>query len=103
MSMSALEIIREIKKYATHGLGKYPNNFYIGITNNPEKKFNQELGVLLPRGSREFICQAINETHARAVEAYFIYEGMQMQGEYAGRYGRKAYVYCYCLAEEANH
>lgn len=101
MSKSALEIIREIKKYATHGIGNYPNNFYIGITNNPEKKMYQELGILLSRESNEFICQAINETHAKAVEAYFIYEGMQ--GDYAGRDGHKAYVYCYRLAEEAMH
>lgn len=91
------EVDTHIKKSNKH----YYSDFYIGITNNVDRRLFWEHNV--PKKNYWYIyCQALDEDNARFVESYYLKKWMQW-GEWWGNGDWSAvYVYCYEISDITN-
>lgn len=90
--MTAQEIIQEISNHLTKSSNQYYSDYYIGITNDIERRLFGEHNV--PRNGHWRIHRvANNEVHARAAEKHFLNEGMK--GGTGGGGTDCIYVYYY--------
>ena len=90
--MTTQEIIQDINSHLANSTKRYYGDFYIGITNDIDRRLFGEHNV--PRNGHWRIHRvANNETHARNVEKHFLNEGMK--GGTGGGGTDCVYVYCY--------
>lgn len=95
--MTAQEIIQEISNHLAKSKKQYYSDFYIGITNDIDRRLFGEHNV--PRNGYWRIHRlANNESHARTVEKHFLNEGMK--GNTGGGNADCVYVYCYEISNQ---
>lgn len=86
------EIIKDINSHLEKSSKEYYSDFYIGITNDVERRMFGEHNV-----SKEnawwIWCEALDKAGAQEVEEYFLAKGMQ--GNTGGGNNDTIYVYCY--------
>lgn len=96
--MTAQEIIKEISDHLGKSSKQYYHDFYIGITNDVERRLFGEHNV--PRNGHWWIHRAADtETHSRTAEKYFLDKGMK--GGTGGGGTDCIYVYCYEISNLA--
>lgn len=87
-----VKIIADINEHLQKSTKKYYSDFYIGITNDIERRLFAEHKV-----SRQYgwwiYREADSKTVAQAVEEYFLDKGMK--GDTGGGDNRSFFVYCY--------
>jgi hypothetical protein len=92
MAKTAKEIVVAINEHLQKSSAKNYSDFYIGITNDIERRLFGEHNV--PKeGYWRIHREAINEEHARAVEKHFLDKGMK--GGTGGGNCDCIWVYCY--------
>ena len=90
--MTTQEIINDVNAHLGKSTKQYYGDFYIGITNDIDRRLFGEHNV--PRnGHWRIHRKANNDTHARNVEKHFLNEGMK--GGTGGGGTDCVYVYCY--------
>ncbi|MDL2277391.1 hypothetical protein LJC57_02250 [Parabacteroides sp. OttesenSCG-928-G07] len=95
--MTAQEIKKEINDHLAKNNKQYYSDFYIGITNDIERRLFGEHNV--PRKGHWRIHRVANsESHARVVEKHFLDEGMK--GGTGGGNADCVYVYCYEISDQ---
>ena len=92
IAKSEFEIIDDINSHLQESCKQYYSDYYIGITNNIERRLFGEHNV-----SKEnawwIWCTAVDKETAQQVEEYFLAKGMQ--GNTGGGNDDTVYVYCY--------
>ncbi len=89
--MTVLQIIQDINNHLSASSKKYYSDFYIGITNDIERRLFEEHKV--PKEDYWWIYRkADNDESARLIEKNFLDKGMQ--GDTGGG-SNCLYVYCY--------
>jgi len=97
MAQTAQEIVNEIEAHLAKSSAKYFSDFYIGITNDINRRLFGEHNV--PKSGHWFIyAQAINDEHSRAVEKHYLDKGMK--GGDGGGDNTCVFVYCYEISSE---
>lgn len=92
--MTKNEIISNIDNHLQKSGKRYYSEFYIGITNDVERRLFNEHNV--NRKTMWWIyCTANSKTIAQEVEEYFINKGMQ--GNTGGGSDDSRIVYCYAV------
>lgn len=92
MAKTAQEIVNEFEAHLQKNSAEYYSAFYVGITNDIERRLFNEHNV--PKKGHWYIYRpAINEEHSRAVEKHYLDKGMK--GGDGGGDGTSTYVYCY--------
>ena len=93
MAQNAQQIADAIYEHLKKDVDGYNfNKFYIGITNDIERRLFGEHNV--PRnGHWRIHREAINKKHAQAVEEHFLNKGMK--GDTGGGTDDSVWVYCY--------
>ena len=92
MSKTAKEIIADFEEHLTNSKKQYYSDFYVGITNDIERRLFTEHNVE-KNNSWWIYCVAINKSEAQSVEEYFLDKGMK--GDTGGGTDDSIYVYCY--------
>lgn len=92
MKKTKLEIIADIEAHLQTSRKEYYSDFYIGITNNTERRLFTEHNVRKV-GSWWIRREAIDKLTAQAVEEYFLEKGMK--GDTGGGTDDSVFVYCY--------
>ena len=88
-------IVAEIQEHLAKSGKKYYSDFYIGITNNVERRLFHEHNV--PKDKNWWIFRtAQNVEEARKVEEYFLKQGMR--GDKGGGDSTSNIVYCYAVS-----
>lgn len=86
------EIIADIDQHLTKSNKQYYSNFYIGITNDVNRRLFGEHNV--SRDNAWWIYrEADDKETAQNVEEYYLQKGMQ--GDTGGGISQSRYVYCY--------
>lgn len=99
MAKTAQEIISDIDEHLGKSSAKYFSDFYIGITNDIERRLFGEHNV--SQNGHWFIYRkAINDVHARSVEKHYLDKGMK--GGDGGGDATCTYVYCYEISVSTN-
>lgn len=99
MSKTAQEIVNDIDAHLQKSSAKYFSDFYIGITNDIDRRLFNEHNV--PTENHWYIYRnAINDEHSRAVEKHYLDKGMQGGG--GGGDDSATYVYCYKISSITN-
>lgn len=94
MKMTKNQIIADIDAHLQKSKKEYYNDFYIGITNDIDRRLFTEHNVTKERGAAWWITrEAINKETAQAVEEYYLDKGMK--GDTGGGNEDTTYVYCY--------
>lgn len=97
--MKAEEIIKEINAHLMKSHKEYYSDFYVGITNDIERRLFVEHNV--KKDNHWYIYQAaIDKSEAQTVEEYFINKGMK--GDTGGGTDDSIYVYCYEITASTN-
>jgi hypothetical protein len=92
MRKTAREIIADVESHLARSTKHYYSDFYIGITNDIERRMFGEHNV--NRENSWWIYRtAIDKVSAQTVEEYFLDKGMQ--GDTGGGTDDTVYVYCY--------
>lgn len=92
MRKTAKEIIVDVEEHLTKSNKRYYSDFYVGITNDIERRLFVEHNV--DKKSNWWIYRtATNKTAAQSVEEYFLNKGMK--GDTGGGTDDSIYVYCY--------
>ena len=92
MRKTAKEIIVDVEEHLTKSNKRYYSDFYVGITNDIERRLYVEHNV--EKKSNWWIYRtATNKTAAQSVEEYFLNKGMK--GDTGGGTDDSIYVYCY--------
>lgn len=89
---SKSEIIKDILGHLNKSPKQYYSDFYIGITNDIERRLFGEHNVSKQNGWWIWR-EAIDKETAQEVEEYFLEQGMQ--GDTGGGNNETIYVYCY--------
>jgi hypothetical protein len=90
--MRSEEIIQKVNDHLAKSKKQYYSDFYIGITNDIERRLFSEHNV--PQNEHWRIYRPEdNESHARVVEKHFLDKGMK--GGTGGGNADCVYVYCY--------
>ena len=96
MAQTSKEIANAIEEHLKKSSAKYYSDFYIGITNDIERRLFGEHNV--PRSNYWRIHnEAINKEHAQDVEEYFLEKGMV--GDTGGGNNDSVWVYCYEISD----
>lgn len=90
--MTAKEIIDEINIHLANSNKQYYSDFYIGITNDIDRRLFQEHNVSKLNDWWIFR-QANDKATAQSVEEFFLNQGMK--GDTGGGSDDSTYVYCY--------
>lgn len=94
MGKTKEQIIAAIDAHLQSSNQKYYKDFYIGITNDIERRLFDEHNVDRTKDAAWWIYDtAINKTTAQAVEEYYLAKGMR--GDTGGGTNDSIYVYCY--------
>lgn len=97
MKKTKEEIISDIDAHLAKSRKEYYSDFYIGITNDVDRRLFNEHGVR--RENDWWIYRAAEDKEtAQEVEEYYLAKGMH--GDTGGGTDETIYVYCY---EVANH
>lgn len=92
MRKTTREIISDVETHLASSKKRYYSDFYIGITNDVERRLFGEHNV--DRVHSWWIYRtAIDKTAAQAVEEHFLSKGMK--GDTGGGTEYTIYVYCY--------
>ena len=92
MRKTAREIIFDVESHLACSKKKYYSDFYIGITNNVDRRLFGEHNV--DKNYAWWIYRtAVDKATAQVVEEYFLSKGMR--GETGGGTDDTIYVYCY--------
>lgn len=91
MKKTATDIISEINAHLNKSLKKDYSNYYVGITNDIERRLFGEHNV--QKDGLWLSYEAINKEEAQQVEEYFLKQGMQ--GYTGGGTEDSTFVYCY--------
>lgn len=89
------EIVAEIKEHLQHSTKQYYSDFYIGITNDVERRLFVEHNVS-KTDDWWIYCTAVSKSAAQDTEEYFLSKGMK--GNTGGGTDDSVYVYCYELS-----
>lgn len=92
MRKTTKEIIADIEGHLGKSEKQYYSDFYIGITNDIERRLFGEHNVQ-EKGNWWIYRTAINKSAAQNVEEYFLNKGMK--GDTGGGTDDSIYVYCY--------
>lgn len=87
-----IQIIADINSHLKKSSKHYYSEFYIGITNDVERRLFNEHNVS-KNGAWWIYREADSKDIAQAVEEYFLEKGMQ--GDTGGGNEDSVYVYCY--------
>lgn len=87
-----IQIIADINSHLQKSSKQYYSDFYIGITNDVERRLFNEHNVS-KNGAWWIYREADSKDIAQAVEEYFLEKGMQ--GDTGGGNEDSVYVYCY--------
>ena len=94
MKKSKNQIIADIDAHLQNSPKGFYSDFYIGITNDVERRLFGEHNVNKKQGAAWWIVrEAINKATAQAVEEYYLDKGMQ--GDTGGGNEDTTFVYCY--------
>lgn len=99
MKKTATDIISEINAHLNKSLKKDYSNYYVGITNDIERRLFGEHNVSKDNAWWIY-CVAYNKEEAQQVEEYFLKKGMQ--GDTGGGTEDSTFVYCYEITNETN-
>ena len=91
MRYTHFDIIPAINNFAKQSSKSYYDEFYIGITNDPQRRLAEH--NVDPHTGRFVWYEATNKTTAQTVEEYFLSKGMK--GDTGGGQLNSTYVYCY--------
>ncbi|MCF0210715.1 MAG: hypothetical protein HUK18_05330 [Bacteroidales bacterium] len=92
MRKTASEIIADVEGHLAYSKKKYYSGFYIGITNDVERRLFGEHNV--DKDHSWWIYRtAIDKVAAQTVEEHFLSKGMR--GDTGGGTDASIYVYCY--------
>lgn len=94
MAFSYHEIIEKVDQHLNKSGKNYYSEFYIGITNEPERRLFNEHGVSKEESWWIYI-PANNAATARKVEQYYLNKGMR--GGNGGGNDNSIFVYCYIV------
>lgn len=86
------EIIRDIDAHLQKSVKEYYSDFYIGITNDIERRLFSEHKVSKTSGWWIW-CEGLDKSVAQEVEEYYLNKGMK--GDTGGGQDSSHYVYCY--------
>lgn len=89
---SSIQIIADINAHLQKSPKRYYSDFYIGITNDIERRLFGEHRVSKKVGWWIY-CQADSKASAQAVEEFYLDKGMF--GDTGGGNEDTVYVYCY--------
>lgn len=92
MAQTAQEIVDDIEAHLQKSSAKNYSDFYIGITNDIDRRLFGEHNVP-KKGHWRIHKEAVSDKAARAVEKHFLDKGMQ--GGDGGGDDTSVYVYCY--------
>lgn len=95
MEANDKEIIERIDEHLKNSGRRYYSDFYIGITNDPERRLFDEHKVKKD-GMWWIYSKADNIETAREVEKYYLDKGMR--GGDGGGDDTSVYVYCYTVS-----
>ena len=90
--MTAKEIIAEIDAHLQVSKKEYWSDYYIGITNDVERRLFTEHNVK-KTNAWWIYCPATSKAAAQAVEEHYLAKGMK--GDTGGGTKDSTYVYCY--------
>ncbi len=98
MSTQASDIIRDFERFINQDGSPY-NNWYVGISENPERRLFTEHGVDRERGGWKHLDDPVEARIAREVEEHFV----RQRGTDGGTGGGDAdYLYVYAYLKESN-
>ena len=101
MQKFAKEIIIDFDNHLSKSYKKSYSDFYIGITNNIDRRLFSEHNV--PRHWHWYIYhEAINEENARLVENHYLKKWMQWGGWWGNGDWTAIFVYCYYITSYTN-
>lgn len=89
------EIVADINSHLEKSQKQYYSDFYVGITNDIERRLFEEHNVSKENGWWIYR-QAIDKKTAQHVEEYFLNKGMK--GDTGGGTDDSSFVYCYEIA-----
>lgn len=89
---SKVKIIADINEHLQKSEKKFYSNFYVGITNDVQRRLFNEHNVSKERGWWIYRA-ADSKSIAQEVEEYFLDKGME--GDTGGGTEDSVYVYCY--------
>lgn len=92
MKKTKNQIVADIDAHLQKSRKGYYSDFYIGITNDIERRLFGEHNVDRNYGWWIY-CEAINKATAQEVEEYYLDKGMK--GDTGGGNENTTYVYCY--------
>ena len=92
MKKTANQILADIDAHLQNSKKQYYSDFYIGITNDINRRLFTEHNVA-KSGNWWIYREALNKTTAQSVEEYYLNKGMQ--GDTGGGTDDSTYVYCY--------
>lgn len=86
------QIVADIDSHLEKSQKEYYSDFYVGITNDVERRLFGEHNVQKV-GQWWIYCDAINKATAQSVEEYYLNKGMK--GDTGGGTDDSTIVYCY--------
>lgn len=92
MKKTKNQIIADIDAHLQKSRKGYYSDFYVGITNDIERRLFGEHNVDRNNGWWIY-CEAINKATAQEVEEYYLNKGMK--GDTGGGNEDSTFVYCY--------
>lgn len=94
MKLTKKQIIAKFDEHLQKSKRECYGNFYIGITNDLDRRLFVEHNVSRKDGSAWWIyCEAADKATAQAVEEYYLDKGMK--GDTGGGTDDSTFVYCY--------
>ena len=92
--MRKIDIIKEIKEYIGNNTKDEYNKWYVGITDNTERRvFGKNEHNVSKTNDRWITCPADSKKDAQEIEEYFLELGMD--GDTGGGNNGTTIVYCY--------
>lgn len=99
MALTAQQIVNDIEAHLAKSTARYFSDFYIGITNDINRRLFSEHNVA--RNGHWYIYrEALNDKYARSVENHYIQKGMK--GGDGGGNHISTFVYCYEISSSTN-
>lgn len=92
MKRNFLQIVADINSHLEKSQKQYYSDFYVGITNDIERRLFDEHKVSEKNGWWIYR-QAIDKKTAQQVEEYFLNKGMK--GDTGGGTDDSSFIYCY--------
>lgn len=97
MANTAQQIADDINDHLKKDSAKSYSDYYIGITNDIERRLFNEHNVP-KKGHWRIHSEALNKEHAQKVEEHFLAKGMK--GDTGGGNDDTTWVYCYRISNQ---